>query len=332
MKKNLKTKMFLSVATLGLALVSTIGSTYAWFTINTSAEVTGIDMSVTAGTRIDLKENGVTTSQYRDTFTVKTFNPSDADKSKGFGWGLATPIGITDATDSSEAKWDTTVQADVYATSSATTTTKKSGWKTSDIVKTVSADTPAWAYDFVDAKQITYNSVDTHAYGLIDANKITTAYYYLLNLDYRITVGYTPKITVENLKVKDADGKELTTGDDIATADKVARIAILDNGTTTGNVYRLTDKTTTTDFALTNVKTLIGKDATLATDSYAVNKLVSHTVTGYDQTNKLSDDGSFYEGNVKIYVWYDGTDYAASNAIMSQQVTFDLKFVAEAIA
>ena len=51
------TKLFLAAATLGLAAASTIGSTYAWFTINGSAKVSGFDMKVAGDTGVFIREH-----------------------------------------------------------------------------------------------------------------------------------------------------------------------------------------------------------------------------------------------------------------------------------
>ena len=44
MKKNYKAKLLGAIAALGLAVASTVGSTYAWFSMNTKVEVTGMQV------------------------------------------------------------------------------------------------------------------------------------------------------------------------------------------------------------------------------------------------------------------------------------------------
>lgn len=55
--KKTSTKLFLAAAALGLAAASTVGSTYAWFTVNGSAKVSGMTMNVTGGSGIMIRKH-----------------------------------------------------------------------------------------------------------------------------------------------------------------------------------------------------------------------------------------------------------------------------------
>lgn len=86
--KKTSTKLFLAAAALGFAAVTTVGSTYAWFTVNGSAQASGLSMEVAGGSGIMIRKhtaegNGQFTDALALTgdFTDKTWNactPTDA--------------------------------------------------------------------------------------------------------------------------------------------------------------------------------------------------------------------------------------------------------------
>ena len=55
--KKTSSKLFLAAAALGLAAASTVGSTYAWFTVNGSAQASGLSMEVAGGSGIMIRKH-----------------------------------------------------------------------------------------------------------------------------------------------------------------------------------------------------------------------------------------------------------------------------------
>jgi hypothetical protein len=73
--KKTSTKLFLAAAALGLAAASTVGSTYAWFTINGEATVSNLSMKVTSGAGIMFRNHSTTAT---DPFSVTMDLTDDA--------------------------------------------------------------------------------------------------------------------------------------------------------------------------------------------------------------------------------------------------------------
>lgn len=79
--KKTSSKLFLAAAALGLAAASTVGSTYAWFTVNGSAQASGLSMEVAGGSGIMIKKHGDSTSTYladmdiSNDFSLKKWEP-----------------------------------------------------------------------------------------------------------------------------------------------------------------------------------------------------------------------------------------------------------------
>ena len=314
MKRKMKGKLLLSIATLSLALVSSVGSTFAWFLMNENADLTGLDITVTTGSSVLLKDEDKSTTQqeiYSETFTIKGKD--------GAKWEMITPVSVTPAT------------SDGVESGDATSMTVNSGFKQVDIADTISKG--SWQYDNIDSKKVgKYDN--THVYGTtsaVDGTTSTTAYYYKIDFKYRVSKGYDVNIaiTANSLKVTDKDDKQITDlGQNKQTVDKVIRVAFQDNNATTASVYRIA-KTTETDFNKAQMNQLV-TGATLNGDQYNCTLLSDnnkHKVTepdGADYTN----DKAFYYGTTSMYVWYDGTDHACSNAVFQQTCEFGVTFTA----
>lgn len=83
--KKTSTKLFLAAAALGLAATSTIGSTYAWFTVNGSAQASGLSMEVSGGYGIMLrKHTAENDGQFTDVLDLK-------EDFKDKTWSACTP-------------------------------------------------------------------------------------------------------------------------------------------------------------------------------------------------------------------------------------------------
>ena len=339
MKRKMKGKLLLSIATLSLALVSSVGSTFAWFYMNSEASTTGLDIEVTTGSAVKILDTDENIkdriSYYTDAISIQS--RSDAK------WTAIKPKTVT------PAKAATTGESATPA--SEATMTVASGFETLDAGQVLNKK-DKWYYKDVTGTQLTSSSTETtksHVYGTSagtaegTSTSNPTAYYYKLDLKYMITTGYDLSISVDNIKVTygskvyvgtASEGETSETAKNSITADKVIRVAFQDNNATSASVYRITD-TTSTDYSTEGMNALIGKKSddsdALKSDMYAVNKLGKHLVkesTITKTTDNQSSDKAFYYGNVSIYIWYDGTDYACSNEIFDQTCSFGLKFEA----
>ena len=312
MKRKMKGKLLLSIATLSLALVSSVGSTFAWFLMNENADLTGLDITVTTGSSVLLKDEDKSTESqeiYSETFTIKGKNDAK--------WEMITPVDVTPtSTDGAES-------------GTATTMTVANGFKQVDITNTIAEK--AWKYS---NKLSATKYANTHVYGTtssVDGTTSTTAYYYKIDFKYRVSKGYDVNIaiTANSLNVTDKDGNKITNLTQTnQTVDKVIRVAFQDNNADKASVYRIA-KTTETDFNKAQMNQLV-TGSTLDGDQYNCTLLSDtnkHKVTepdGADYTN----DKAFYYGTTSMYVWYDGTDHACSNAVFQQTCEFGVTFTA----
>ena len=339
MKNKLKGKLLLSIATLSLALVSSVGSTFAWFYMNTDASATGLDIEVTTGSAVKLLDSDTTiknrVSYYSDTIAIQS--RSDAK------WTAIKPKNVTAAK-----------AAEGENAASEATWTVSNGFETLDAGQ-VLTKRDNWYYNDVTSSHLTSASVETtysHVWGTTEgaasgtSTATPTAHYYKLDLKYMISTGYDLAISVtkDSIKVTNKASKVLVgtvgTGEESEqqekgiTADKVVRVAFQENSATTASIYRIAD-TTKIDYSTEGMNSLIGKkssdEGALTSDMYAVNKLNKHLVKESSITKSdtnQSSDKAFYYGNVTIYIWYDGTDYACSNEVFDQTCSFGLTFEA----
>jgi hypothetical protein len=110
---KLSKKLFAAAATLGLAVAATVGSTYAWFSMNTTVTATGMQVKATTASSLVIeddqadvgtsKETTVTFTAYANALTPTTHdwttgatnglkyvtNLNDVDVASGFGHGGA---------------------------------------------------------------------------------------------------------------------------------------------------------------------------------------------------------------------------------------------------
>lgn len=303
MKRNLKGKLILSIATLGLAAASTIGSTYAWFIVNSDATAKGVEMKANAGTGLYIR-NGHTDA-FGESADIKSGTNLKWEPVTGYDGNALTAAGEF---------------AGSFGTFSGIDSTEKS----------------KLTYTTVNGKKIT----DTDVFGKEESG--TTAYYYAIEMDYMISTNKKLSILATNVEVNDDNA---TVKREIASIAQAARVAFFpatawnDSGshtwTTVGvQEYCLTSSTTSTDYNLEQLKALGYSDDTeyKFNEGTAVTSKVDRkdlTTTAYEissHTDKKTNDGSFTYGSVKIFVWFDGTDHACSNALFEQKLTFNFKF------
>lgn len=318
MKTKIKGKLLLSLATLSLALVSSVGSTFAWFLISDKADLTGLDINVTTGSSVLLKDEGNSTSDpkiYTNSFTIK---PKDGAK-----WEMITPT-TTKVTATS---------ADDGATSgTATTMTVADGFQQVDISSTVNKK--EWQYKQITAGEGASPYNGTHVYGntsTVEHTTSTTAYYYKVDFKYRVSTGYDVAITVKDIEVKDKSNNKIENPSQTTqSVDKVVRVAFQDQSATTASVYRIA-KTTSTDYNAEQMNQLVKLDGNkkLTGDQYnctLLSKDNKHKVTAPTENIQYTSDNAFYYGTTTMYVWYDGTDHACSNAVFEQTCSFNIEF------
>ena len=87
--KKTSSKLFLAAAALGLAAASTVGSTYAWFTVNGSAQASGLSMEVAGGSGIMIRKH---TQEGNGQFTDALNLAGEFSKKT---WNACTPIDST---------------------------------------------------------------------------------------------------------------------------------------------------------------------------------------------------------------------------------------------
>lgn len=343
MKRKMKGKLLLSIATLSLALASSVGSTFAWFYMNSDASTTGLDIEVTTGSAVKLLDTDENIkdriSYYTDTIAIQS--RSDAK------WTAIMPKTVNGAKEATTG--------DSATPASVATMTVANGFQTLNAGEVLNKK-DKWYYEDVTCAQLTSSSTETkksHVYGTTSGTadgtttRDPTAYYYKLDLKYMITTGYDLAISVDNIKVTNKAGNVLVgtagTGESSGTAtngitaDKVIRVAFQENSASSATVYRIAE-TTKTDYSTDGMNALIDKKSTdaeaLKSDMYAVNKLSKHLVKESSITkndSNQSSDKAFYYGTVSVYIWYDGTDHACSNEIFDQTCSFGLKFEASKV-
>ncbi len=321
--KSLKGKLILSVATLGLAAASTIGSTFAWFTINTEAKVSSVDMSVSSATGVYARKKG---GVWTDNIEVKTGATTDDN------WVAVTPKNTNDKWGGTFKSLDlgSTIENSTYTYSDVTTST------TEDALYVTNGDHK----NFV-AYQFTLEFMVTTGYDVtIEASSVKV-------------VGKDGNAVTASTK---ADAVVRIAFTDLATTSKdgeTAAFATADYANST--IYTLRDsESDTTDFAFENLKAIAknskgffgnGKDGTSDGNSdYTraskvlkndLNKGTTQSPIGEQKvidvhSNAKTTDGSLQYGSTIVTVWFDGTDKECTNGIFNQKLSFALSLNAKA--
>ena len=163
--------------------------------------------------------------------------------------------------------------------------------------------------------------------------------YYQFYIDYMITAGKSLKVTATDVKATGSDGTTdvTSTSPSIAQAARVGIIAATSytkattDGTedtvtyaTSGSEYTIAEPATT-DYNLEELKAL---GYTGASEYKTGLTRLDTTGSTFKNTTALATtkDKAFEYGSLNIYVWFDGTDKACTNAIFSQTLTMNLKF------
>ena len=203
-----------------------------------------------------------------------------------------------------------------------------------------SADTTKLEYTAL-GKVTADNDVYTAAV-MKDDDTTACGVYYQFYIDYMITAGKRLKVTATDVKAYSSytdatTNTEVTSGS--PTIAQAARVGIIAATTYTKGTGDTAD---TVKYADTGSEYTIAKGAD--TD-YNLEELQALGYTGAseyktgltrldeagatfknDKALATTKDGAFEYGSLNIYVWFDGTDYACTNAIFSQTLTMKLKF------
>ena len=311
--KSLKTKVIMSAIVLVFALIATIGSTYAWFTVSSTVNVNQFTVDVASV----------------DSLLIKVWDGEDVkvtpnNEYTDYGWTLDDFSSSVDITDGS--------QYDNLASVLLLPVTALKG----ETVTTGTPDSYATDYDDIDftgLRVLTANAISnwsTYGRELNTANPNSTSGGYIMvkfwllrtkdetNYNYNVTFDYdvddnNGNTTYENAMFfgVDADSGQYIFGDnldlDFAWADGMAGFA---NGPL--------------DALATN--TTLGSEATLMTESADTgNDYTAHLGTVND-THILDLDTVNVPELVTVYIWMEGWDSDASNAVMGTTFDFSLTF------
>lgn len=75
MLKKATKKLFISSLALAFAAATAISASFAWFTVQTTAKVTQIDINVTSGKGFEIRFGGeASDSDYKQTLSMDDFN------------------------------------------------------------------------------------------------------------------------------------------------------------------------------------------------------------------------------------------------------------------
>ena len=300
-KKSLKGKLILSVATLGLAASSTIGSTFAWFTINESASAKGVNMTATSGELIMIRKGS-----HKDAFTNEVTLATTSGDAK---WMPITPITSTTAAADGVTKNDSGDDSGVK-------------WGALNLNSTLTN------------KTITYNELslskesNTDVYTTstsVSYTTTTTKYiaYAHFNIDYVVS-----KATSPVLKISGIDS--ITNG----YFKKSVRIAIaqaseisVDNNTWTVTYADYTsyalENASSDDLQLKALQEL-GLPSTVTSQNKTA---TTYSDTGISLDPKgTSANGSDKLGSISVYVWLEGNAHDCTNSAQSGSCNLSLSF------
>lgn len=128
--KKTSSKLFLAAAALGLAAASTVGSTYAWFTVNGSAQASGLSMEVASGSGIMIKKHS------EPTYLADMNISNDFNNKK---WEPCTPTAPNDLSSFKKLNIQDTISSNGYTYDNAVNTDNKLYFYTLDLDVRVSA-------------------------------------------------------------------------------------------------------------------------------------------------------------------------------------------------
>ena len=165
--------------------------------------------------------------------------------------------------------------------------------------------------------------------------------YYQFYIDYMITAGKTLKVTATDVKATGSDGTTdvTSTSPSIAQAARVGIIAASTyskgTGDAAGDTVSYENSTNAKEYTIAeaaktdyNLEELRALGYTGTTEYKSDLTRLDTTGATFKNTTALATtkDKAFEYGSLNIYVWFDGTDYACTNAIFSQTLTMKLTF------
>lgn len=325
--KNTTKKLLASSITLGLAAATSVGSAYAWFTVNAKVDVAGINMTVKTGNNLYVALNG-----------------GDWDRTIDLASVFAKP------TDRAGIIWDAVTTGDGKEFYTLGSTPYKE-----EIINPLDDPWDVTAKQVKDVFNYTKISTTANATGqvLSFAGAVNTDVVVAQYVEFTLHFALAGASTV-NVSLAAATNSNGATHQ----AAQVLRIADSTNGkvyqfnTTGGSV----DTTITSDYALSRFNTVYNKQITTGTNSSATDKEVGlNAITGLNAaaikdkfeevpaftafTTTLSSTsapagtrtalvGDYLYGTIKFSVWYEGNDYSCANEIFNQNVQANLTFSA----
>ena len=307
-KKSLKGKLILSVATLGLAASSTIGSTFAWFTINESASAKGVNMTATSGDLIMIRKGS-----HKDVFTNEVALTTTSGDAK---WMPVTPItdtstaavGVTThgSGDDSDVKWGA-------LNLNSTLTNKTITYNELSLSKETNTDV------YTTSTTVSYTTTTTTKY-------IAYAHF---NIDYVVSKATTPVLKIEGIDNIENESFKKSVRIAIAQASEIS----VDNNTWTVTYDDYTsyalENASSDDLQLKALQEL-GLPSTVASQNKTA---TTYSDTGISLNSKeTSANGSDKLGSISVYVWLEGNAYDCTNSAQSGSCDLSLSFDKSATA
>ena len=282
--KKTSTKLFLAAAALGFAAVTTVGSTYAWFTVNGSAKATGLSMNVAGGSGIMIRKHVESGTQ--NSYTDKLDLAEEFPDSKV--WNACTP---------------------------ASTSTDDHGlesFKTLDLSSTLSTLNVDNKY-----KYKTLESLSGYVYTLDLDVRVSNDFDFVV---YTSFVASESDETALHMARKALRVAVVEYGANNSTATGYSIYGIVDRSNISSETGE-NDKALKKFNAAFNKN--IVRDSSTYVAASALNSTSSHKVI-CNSNVKDDESNGYTTERVTIKVWYDGDDPNCSDDILSQSVKFDL--------
>jgi hypothetical protein len=333
MNKTTK-KLFMSSLALAFAAATTISTTYAWFTMQTTARVDTIDLNVTTGTGFEIKFGGATNdSNFKQTLTASDFNKAYPNR--------LTNLSLQHVTSNTGVNGFEKLIVDTKTFTPATTNVDYLEFEIdfrgrapySIYLKPVAE---GGSYIWSEGKAFISNSSvleGTERFGPDDT--VTSLSEYLANLD-SYPAGADPR----------EKGTTVGEGDTIvAFAADAARLSIQDTriGGSSKKVLDFSedsiggygDESATNNLALDYYNSILADKLSYPTENNKkpATAVAPSTITSKSKGNELVvlqpnlvEGKGYYYGQIKIRVWLEGWDADCFNAIFNDQLHIGLAF------
>ena len=319
---NLRKKLLVSIFTLMLALVAVSTTTYAWFTLGNSVQVSGIDMSVqgTEGLMMRVHEvNGVELS------TIESTNPAAAELRK---WKISQDLTTLFAQEDFKTEF---VPASLAAQLSDGT----------------SCD-PLKLYQLaVSGSSVEYSELSQKPAGQ-SANYITITFefYSLKDVDVTLdTLLVTPDKAAHSFTTPvDIIGTDGNVVDEANTSHTIARFAnsvrvaylnstlyqiinpsVYNQGVTELGTWSATTHTSVKYYNDTSEVDIVSVPAEYS--DYVTESTIGNggSLVKLTAANGAGED-PYYTGKVTLMIWLEGWDADCFNAVIYDKATVDMKF------